>query len=218
MLSVLPFVRPSDLANTANGRLWPSQLESILLPGVGLGHVHRQMYRAVSMLQWVSTAETGQTVTATSNGDDYRPYEVQLSAFYQRYTPTYDPAVNTTADPRIGPDGRMWYKRKGVAAVATPGTSNHGWGCAIDLALWVQDAEGRWAIRPVTSNVLYWGWLASPNWFPIGHPWRVGTGSNAESFGLSWEMQSEPWHLRLVVGDNATRRVRDMEQVFGIAA
>ena len=31
---------------------------------------------------------------------------------------------------------------------------------------------------------------------------------NAQSFGFSWELQSEPWHLRYVAGDNIPERVK----------
>jgi len=32
---------------------------------------------------------------------------------------------------------------------------------------------------------------------------------HAQSFGFSWEVQSEPWHLRYVAGDNAPTRVKE---------
>ncbi len=58
---------------------------------------------------------------------------------------------------------------------AVPGTSNHGWGCAVDTALGGYGASAKvvdsvflqWALEHVAAN----GW--------------------------SWEVQSEPWHLRL---------------------
>lgn len=32
---------------------------------------------------------------------------------------------------------------------------------------------------------------------------------HAQSFGFSWEVQSEPWHLRYVTGDNVPTRVKE---------
>jgi len=32
--------------------------------------------------------------------------------------------------------------------------------------------------------------------------------ANAQSFGWSWEVQSEPWHLRYVAGDNVPEKVK----------
>jgi LAS superfamily LD-carboxypeptidase LdcB len=55
--------------------------------------------------------------------------------------------------------------------MATPGSSNHNLGIAIDVA----NANGK---------VLEW----------MKH--------NIEAYGFSWELQEEPWHIRLVCGDN----------------
>jgi LAS superfamily LD-carboxypeptidase LdcB len=55
---------------------------------------------------------------------------------------------------------------------AVPGTSNHGWGLACDV--WNVGQNGRLE------------WLLD----------------NAKRFGFSWEVQSEPWHIRYVLGDD----------------
>lgn len=219
MLSVRTMVLPTDLLSSSNGHLFPSQLAPIYLPGIGMGTLHPLAVRVFNMLHWAGLAETGQVMTATSNADDYRSYDMQLQVFLQRYTPNYIPLRNVLSDRRMGPDGKMWYKRILVAAVATPGKSNHGWALALDGALWVlDDKTGRWSIRGYVTNKLFFAWLSAPGWFAEDHPWHLGTGSNAESFGLSWEMQSETWHLRYVEGDNVPRRVLDMEAYMGIAA
>lgn len=120
-----------------------------------------------------------------------RSLQQQTTLFLQRMTPTYSPNVNTTVDQRtvyldqrdIHPDlipGRRWYKRKGVAACASPGKSNHGWYAADDTALELDgdpDAEG--------VSEAFIRWLV-----PIAH-----------TFGWTWELQSEPWHLSWIGGD-----------------
>ena len=66
-----------------------------------------------------------------------------------------------------------------------PGTSNHGWGCAVDMAL---DVYGAGA-KPVAGNPSFMAWVRA----------------NAGPLGWSWEVQSEAWHLRLVSFTNATQ-------------
>jgi len=34
---------------------------------------------------------------------------------------------------------------------------------------------------------------------------------NIEKFGFSWEVQSEPWHIRYCAGDNIPQAVLDFE-------
>jgi LAS superfamily LD-carboxypeptidase LdcB len=79
--------------------------------------------------------------------------------------------------PRIY-QGKLWYLKKGMAPMAVPGTSNHNWGIAIDIA----NASGKRL-----------DWLLA----------------NADKFGFSWELQSEPWHLRYVCGDAVPEAVKD---------
>lgn len=135
---------------------------------------------------------TGYDLSASSPGDAYRSYAAQEYVFRQRYTDSYLPLRNTLSSQRIW-NGVTWYKRVSVAAVAVPGTSNHGLGIALDVAIW-NGAK----IVSITAISGVWAWVQA----------------NAVSFGLSWESQAEPWHLRLTVGDNPTQRVLDMEAFF----
>jgi len=75
-------------------------------------------------------------------------------------------------------EGKTWYLKKGMAMLATPGKSNHNLGLAVDISS---------ASEPKRLN-----WLIA----------------NVKDFGFSWEVvPSEPWHLRLVTGDNPTPAV-----------
>ena len=75
-------------------------------------------------------------------------------------------------------EGKTWYLKKGMAMLATPGKSNHNLGIAVDVHS---------AGEPKRLN-----WLIA----------------NVKDFGFSWEVvPSEPWHLRLVTGDNPTPAV-----------
>jgi LAS superfamily LD-carboxypeptidase LdcB len=89
--------------------------------------------------------------------------------------------------------GKTWYLKKGVAPAGTPGTSNHGWGLAIDVA----NASGKRL------------------------DWLLGDGfatSNALKFGFSWEVKdganAEAWHIRYVCGDKLPQAVIDAVKAF----
>lgn len=57
----------------------------------------------------------------------------QLATFLRRYTLTYSVEVNgPTRRVKVWQD-RVYYLRKGAATAATPGTSNHGIGVAVDV-------------------------------------------------------------------------------------
>ncbi|HEY5877104.1 MAG TPA: D-alanyl-D-alanine carboxypeptidase family protein [Ilumatobacteraceae bacterium] len=81
--------------------------------------------------------------------------------------------------------GKTFFLKPKVANAAVPGTSNHGWGCAVDMAL---DGYGADA-KPVAGNSSFMAWVRA----------------NAGPLGWSWEVQSEAWHLRLVSFTNATQ-------------
>lgn len=75
-------------------------------------------------------------------------------------------------------EGKTWYLKKGMAMMATPGKSNHNLGIAVDIASAGEAKRLNWLI------------------------------ANVKDFGFSWEVvPSEPWHLRLVTGDNPTPAV-----------
>lgn len=78
-------------------------------------------------------ARDGVNVTITSTADAYREYAIQERIFTERYLPTYTEYAPGKVDKRYW-QGRYWFRRAGTAAAAVPGTSNHGWAIAIDIA------------------------------------------------------------------------------------
>ena len=147
----------------------------LILPSYGMQALHLYALR------------NGFTIQTTGRG---RTLERQTALFLERMTPTYDPNVNTTTsrtcvlDQRsIHPDlypGKRWYLRRGYAPCASPGTSNHGYWCADDIA---EENDGTPGTDPVSAKLLNF-------LIPIAH-----------LFGWSWELQSEPWHLTWIGGD-----------------
>lgn len=198
-LPILPVTRPSDLRATSNGRLTACQLTPIVFPGVGHLSMHPTAARAWSAMAVACYASTKLSLSGTGC---YRSYEQQLAVFNARYTATYNPLVNTTSSKRAWL-GKTWYLRRGMAPVAVPGTSNHGWGLAVDAGWWTgTNLPGMSDIAGVTSKAVGWGWLQN----------------EATKYGWSWELQSEPWHLRYVAGDVIPPAVLDVEAYLAAAA
>jgi LAS superfamily LD-carboxypeptidase LdcB len=109
----------------------------------------------------------GVVLKPTSAMDAYRPVTVQRSVFFQRYTTT-----KLEGRPTRNYNQAVWWLKPGYAPLAAPGTSNHGWGLAVDV----------WAVGDDDRL-----------------DWLLG---NHARFGWSWEVQSEPWHIRYVLGDD----------------
>lgn len=76
-----------------------------------------------------------------------------------------------TSHPTLG--ARWWYRRKGAAAAAVPGTSNHGWATACDFASGI-NAAGTAAHRWMNEHGPEHGWIW-PAWAqkqPTFEPWH----------------------------------------------
>lgn len=91
------------------------------------------------------------------------------------------------------PEARYWRKIKQVnggylATAAVPGTSNHGWWGADDMA---ENIGG--VLKPLSRGALQWLY------------------DNAPSFGFKWGLKSETWHLVWVGGNTVTQRTLDIE-------
>lgn len=130
----------------------------------------------------MSAAAATDGVPLSSTGA-YRPLAAQESLFRSRYTP---------ATPNMYLPGRRkwrdqwWAKNPGVAAAAVPGTSNHGWAIAVDACLPGNVGLDRKAI----------GWLEE----------------HASVYGWAWELPSEVWHIRHLLGDDVTAAVVEFER------
>jgi hypothetical protein len=195
-----------------NGKLGPCDLTAVFFPGVGHLSLHPVAAEAFQWMQIICFNETGLHLSTTGA---YRSYSEQVTVFLQRYTPTYDPKVNVTYSQRVWDGKRYWLKRRvadgvssGLAPVAVPGTSNHGYGIAVDCGWWTGvDEPGLKDIRGVTAYSKGWDWIVA----------------NAETFGFSWEGARpgqagwEPWHLRYVLGNAPSLRLISIKQFLGIA-
>jgi len=72
------------------------------------------------------------------------------------------------------------YQRYGSPRAATPGTSNHGWGLAIDLPDW--ETPGQYPP----------GWAAEIQYGTAQEDWLI---ANAPDCGWDFDVAGEPWHM-----------------------
>lgn len=173
---------PSGLAGQQNGKLPSSLLVKPGFPGRPLGLMYPLAANAWVALARDVQAQFGEVLTVTSTGDAYRSYDHQVQTFTTRYTTTVLPGRPTKVW-----NGVTYWQKPGTAMAAVPGTSNHGWGLAADTCLWRDNA-----IVGITANMPMFNWMLL----------------NAFRYGLSWEAQSEPWHLRYWSGDTIPAAVQ----------
>lgn len=159
MLPVYDVRPPAVLEGQNNGRLTLGILRQT--PGLDAGptltlvETATRSWRAMS-----SAAETaGIVLKATSTVDSYRPYAVQQAIFKARYSPTRIPGQPTKTC-----NGITYWQKPDTAMAACPGTSNHGWGLAVD----VQDAAGK-RLDWLEANTKAYGW----SWEAQSEPWHI---------------------------------------------
>ena len=180
-IAKLPIIKVklcSHLQNVKPGELDPSLLRTI----EGKGKLHHCAADAYEAMDAAANAE-GIDLSPTSQADTYRSLETQEYGFYQRYTDDPKPAL-MKQKPRIY-KGKAWYLKKGMAQLAVPGSSQHNYGIAVDIA----NASGvrlEWLAKYAVS---------------FGFSWEV--------------LPSEPWHLRYVAGDDVPERVKVWKESKG---
>ncbi len=157
---------PLGVTSAMNGRM-----PDALLAPIPNGRLHLLAARSWDAMRAHAAAD-GVALRPTSLVDSYRPLPVQIATFEQRYValPKWEPSARRWA-------GKWWRLRPGNAAAAVPGTSNHGWGLAIDYArdggAQAVQQRDRW----VRAWASHYGWGAD-------------------------RVRSEPWHLEYVAGSS----------------
>ena len=124
LLPIKKIVLPSNLVGVAAGKL-PS---TMLIKVDGGGFLHPKAAKAWKALVAKAAAD-GIELKPTSAGDLYRSYDVQKRGFLTRYQLEPIAGAGTRKF-----EGKVWYLKKGNAPLASPGTSNHNLGIAIDVA------------------------------------------------------------------------------------
>lgn len=186
--------RPTDLAGKTNGVLDRSVHVPVIIPGSGTTWMHHLAARAWAVLAARCKAETG--VVLSSVGV-WRPIEVQISGFKRSYLDHFDATLCTTLHQRVW-NGVRFYLRRNTLPKAVPGTSEHGWGLAVDVAVW---AGGRKVA--ITQSKTAWAWLKA---HVIEH-------------GFSWAYPTEGTddpHIQYFAGDKLPPTVIEFEQTQGL--
>ena len=173
-LPIKKLVIPTDLTGVTNGEL-PRKLLTKINPSGKL------YWRAAQSWEQLRQLASNEGLVLVHVGD-YRPYNQQLSLFKSRMKPYPNAKVAKQTTRQF--NGKTWYLHTG-APVATPGTSNHGWGLAIDAALKVNGKVVTITTKPKDCKQSGLRFLLKV----------------AQDLGWSWELQSEPWHIRYVLGD-----------------
>lgn len=170
MLPVAHVVIPGRLIGARNGELPDELLEPV--PGWGTGQ--RLVAPAARSWRGMVAAARADGIPLTCTGT-YRPLAEQVALFLARYVPASIPGR-----PSKTWRGTTYWLLPGKASAATPGSSNHGLGLAVDAAV---ELDGDPEPESIDARTLAW------------------LRAHAPAFGWSWELQSEPWHLRYVAGD-----------------
>lgn len=190
-LPVLPVQFPPGLAGTENGKLAVENLTKIN----EWGSLYGSCARAWNALVFDASNLFPVLPLTFTFGGMYRSYDDQVKTFLSRYRPGYV-AGNRSNKKYNG----QWYHIVSGAIAATPGTSNHGWGLAIDMAYDTDTSDG---VYPDDAAYI----VSHPQW-----PWLL---ENVISYGFSFELQSEPWHIRYILGDDIAQRVLEFEDATG---
>lgn len=195
-LPVVSVTLSSSLVWQSNGQLDSSLLVNIHPKGL----LHRQTARAWHALV-AECGRIGLPLTFTYGGC-YRTYDSQYNLFMSRYTQvSYASYLLLSSSKRKtwlrNGQNTYWKLKDGYAMAAVPGRSNHGLGIAIDTAFDRDPSDG---LGPDDASGI------------SGHPQFAWFRDNIWRFGFSFEVQSEPWHIRYFAGDNIPQAVLDHEQ------
>jgi peptidoglycan hydrolase-like protein with peptidoglycan-binding domain len=168
---VTPAAIPGWVKQHGNGAIPLDQM--IKVAPIGEGYLVPEAAAAWRNLQNAASA-AGFSLTMTGA---YRTYDRQEAMFGERYS------TSNTGRSSKSWNGKQYWLKPNMAMAAVPGTSNHGWGCAVDAALGGYGKEAK----------------------SVGEPFLSWAVEHALSHGWSWEVQSEAWHLRLVAFDSIPR-------------
>ena len=182
---MLPKWVPQWVLAFGNGNIPTAKMTLVdpALKASGAGYLVPEVAVRWQSLQQAAKA-AGYTLTMTGA---YRTLAQQVELFTERYT-----LEHTGREPRTY-KGKTYWLKPGNAMVASPGTSNHGWGCAIDMALQVGGG-----VVAVTAKYVQWA------------------AGVAVAHGFSWE-DSEPWHIHAIdMGSNAPAAPSDPGSRTGV--
>lgn len=173
-------VLPAAVEKVGNGNLTAGMLKNVKTGG--------QMWTVAADAFNLMYDEALKAGHKLRNIGDYRPVARQLDMFMDRYEDK-----PTGRNPQITRQykGKTWYLKQGKSPSGVPGTSNHGFGLAIDLGV---DNNGK--IDGMGGKCLEWMCANAPKYgFYL-------QGSDPKS------PEFEAWHWQYCEGDNAPAVVK----------
>ena len=152
---VKPVVLPADLIGVKPGML-PAYLLKSVRP---YGQLHPLAAQAWEAMRKAAHADGIRPMKPTSMADTYRSLETQERGFMARYTtaPIATTSVRTYK-------GVKYYLKPGLAPMATPGSSMHNLGLAVD----VSEASGD-RLAWLLANADWYGFC----WELQSEPWHI---------------------------------------------
>ena len=166
-------VLPAEVAKVGNGNLTPAMLKKVKTGGemwTGAAAAFNKLY-----------ADCLAAGFKLRNVGDYRPFNEQLAMFNDRYSLK---DLNRNPEVTRKYEGKTWYLKPGKSPSGVPGTSNHGFGLAIDVGY---DKDG--ALVSMGGKCFDWMCANAPKYgFYL-------QGSDPKS------PEFEAWHWQYVFGD-----------------
>lgn len=167
---VIPMRVPDVLVRHGNGKLPPRLLKRTLAGGLmwsGAADGFNAMFQ-----------EAKKAGIIFKNIGDYRSLQEQEALFYDRYT-----LLDQGRIPKITRKykNKVWYLKKGKSPAGVPGTSNHGWGLAIDLGTVV---NGNTVSLSANKKALKWLCENAPKY---GFYLQVSDPNNPEFENWHWQ-------------------------------
>lgn len=166
---IIPKKLPAAAATFPNGSAPANLLRD---PGDGRGALLVTPSYGLQALR-IHAAQHGFDLRTTGRG---RTLAQQIALLQQRYDRGYIAGRSDYNEWH----GETWSLKPGMAMAATPGTSNHGWWCADDLA---EQNDADPAADPLSPELLEY----LVEWAP--------------QFGWGWETPTEKWHVHWISGD-----------------
>lgn len=171
---------PASLKKVPNGKLDRKDLIKIKSGG--------SLYKtAAGPFNALYDAAKSQGYTLVTLGS-YRTYESQLNLFEDRYSPTPTGRVPVVKRKFMK---KTFYLKKGKSPSATPGTSNHGFGLAVDLGL----AGPKGEVLSLRGNSKAFNWMCEN-----APKYGFYLGSKSIKMGKP-NPEFEGWHWQYCMGD-----------------
>jgi len=170
-----PLIIPTEVKLYKNGLLPLGRLKTVKCGG--------QMYAPVA--DWFDKMYDAAFAAGFKfrNEGAFRSFQSQLTLFESRYADSDTGRVPTVTRKY---EGKTWYLKKGMSPSATPGTSNHGWGLAMDLAY-----EVKGTLTSMGGKCLDWLCANGPRY---GFYLQGSDPKNPEF---------EAWHWQYCLGDKS---------------